>query len=61
MNFNIRWQSKSSLSIGRKEAKFLPTSAMPQLPAAAQAGFTFFFSQTRSDKVHQDDKNNIQA
>ena len=30
-------------------------------PAAAKAGFTGFFSMTKSDIVHQDDKNNIQA
>ena len=34
---------------------------MPQLPAAAQAGFMFFFSLTEYDIVHQDDKNNIQV
>ena len=34
---------------------------MPQLPAAAQAGSTFFLSLTKSDIVHQNDKNNIQV
>ena len=53
-------QSKTSLSIvKKKEAKFLPSSAKPQLAAAAQACSTFFSSLTESDIVHQNDKKNI--
>ena len=50
-----------TLNCKKKEAKFLPSSAKPQLPAAAQAGSTFFLSLTKSDIIHQNDKNNSQA
>ena len=42
-------------------AKFLPSSAKPQLPTAAQAGLAFLFSLTKFDIVHHNDKNNIKA
>ena len=45
----------------KKEAKYLPSSAMPQLPDAAQAGFMFFFSMTKSDIVHKYDKNFLEV
>ena len=60
MDFDMFGQSKASLSIvKKKEAKFLPSSAKPQLPGAAQAGSMFLLSLTKSDIVHQNDKKNI--
>ena len=41
--------------VKKKEAKFLPNSAKPQLPDAAQSGSMFFYH------CHKNDKNNIQA
>ena len=59
MNYIMRCQSKTSLSMVEKRGKIF--AKLSYAPAATQTVFTLFLSLTKSYMVHQDDKNNIEA